>query len=60
MNVMFKHQSLNREFELSMEAQTTRNVTGKLQTVNWQIMKEQWPHLKDIPFPSTGGKKKIY
>lgn len=57
MNVGFILQSTSRNLEIPMT--TVREVTGKLEPVNWREMKDQWAHLKDIGFPSLSKKGKV-
>lgn len=53
MTVNFKLQNVSRDLNLHMGAQTTRNVTGKLQSIDWNKCAKQWPHLKDIKLPKS-------
>ena len=57
--VNFTLESENRNTYLEMEAQTMRNVTGKLKPVNWRKNAEKWSHLQGIRFPAMSKKSKI-
>ena len=41
--VNFILQNENRNMALSMQAQTTRNVTGKLKPIDWKQNSQKWP-----------------
>ena len=43
----------------SDENSNAKNKSGKLESTNWLQIRDQWKHLRDIPFPKLGKKSKI-
>ncbi|XP_052771184.1 uncharacterized protein LOC128210870 [Mya arenaria] len=44
-------ESLNGHVNMNVDANTTRNVTGTLKTINWNEEGQNYPHLHGIKFP---------
>ena len=40
-------------------AKTSNNICGGMKPTNWLQIKDQWKHLRDIPFPKLGKRSKI-
>ena len=40
-------------------AKTSQNICGGMKPTNWLQIKDQWKHLRDIPFPKLGKGSKI-
>ena len=57
--VSFLIQSESGNLTMSMEAQTTKNVTGRLKPIDWQRNSQRWNHLRGINFPKLGKKSKV-
>ena len=38
---------------MKLNAYTVNKVTGDMPIVDWNHYKEQWPHLRNINFPSS-------
>ena len=49
-------QSLNGNVSMTINAYTVNKVTGNMPVVDWNRYKEQWPHLRNIDFPSSSEK----
>ena len=59
MTVQFSLHSLNGQVNMLVEANTTRNVTGKLQVIDWNEKARQFEHLKGIQFPYQQHRGKV-
>ena len=59
MTVQFSLHSLNGQVNMSVEANTTRNVTGKLQVIDWNEKARKFEHLKGIQFPYQQHRAKV-
>lgn len=59
MNVTFQIQSVDKLLTMDIEAQTTKNVTGKLKPTDWFKYSKDWPHLTNIKFHPLKRKHKV-
>ena len=46
-------QSVTGSVSMKVNAYTVNKVTGNMPVVDWNRYKEQWPHLRNIDFPSS-------
>ena len=51
-------ESLDGRLDTVIVARTTNNICGGMKPTNWQQIKDQWKHLRDIPFPKLGKRSK--
>ncbi|XP_052820245.1 uncharacterized protein LOC128246077 [Mya arenaria] len=49
----------SKNFEIEMTVQTTKNVTGRLQAIDWNRNAKKWSHLQGINFPRIGKRSKV-
>ena len=52
-------QSVDGSVKTSVALLTSDRPTGRMKPVDWQCMRQQWPHLLNIPFPALGRKPYI-
>ena len=52
-------ESLDGNFRSRISCWAKKNVTGRLQSVNWLREKHKWIHLKDIPFQEIAKPEKV-
>ena len=52
-------ESLGGRVDTIIVAKTSNNICGGMKPTNWQQIKDQWKHLRDIPFPKLGKRSKI-
>ena len=51
--------SLDGRVDTVIVAKTSNNICGGMKPTNWLQIKDQWKHLRDIPFPKLGKRSKI-
>ena len=51
--------SLDGQVVTVIVAKTSNNICGGMKPTNWLQIKDQWKHLRNIPFPALGKKSKI-
>ena len=51
--------SLDGRVNTVIVAKTSNNICGGMKPTNWLQIKDQWKHLRDIPFPKVGKRSKI-
>ncbi|KAH3693016.1 hypothetical protein DPMN_193353 [Dreissena polymorpha] len=59
MSVSLNIESLNGQENIEIEASVLDNVTGSLQTIDWNKQTSVWPHLKGIHFPNIKENSKV-
>ena len=52
-------ESLGGRVDTIIVAKTSNNICGGMKPTNWQQIKDQWKHLRNIPFPKLGKRSKI-
>ena len=52
-------ESLDGRVDTVIVAKTSNNICGGMKPTNWLQIKDQWKHLRDIPFPKLGKRSKI-
>ena len=52
-------ESLDGQVDTVIVVKTTQNICGGMKPTNWLQIKDQWKHLRDIPFPKLGKRSKI-
>ena len=52
-------ESLDGQVNTVIIAKTSNNICGGMKPTNWLQIKDQWKHLRDIPFPKLGKRSKI-
>ena len=52
-------ESLDGRVDTVIVAKTSDNICGGIKRTNWLQIKDQWKHLRDIPFPKLGKRSKI-
>ena len=52
-------ESLDVRVNTVIVAKTSNKVCGRMKPTNWLQIKDQWNHLRDIPFPKLGKRSKI-
>ena len=55
----FGLESLDGWVDTVLVAKTSNNICGRMKPTNWLQIKDQWKHLRDIPFPKLGKRSKI-
>ena len=59
MPVTFVLKSLDGSICATVTAKTTEEVTGDMETINWNQYSSAWDHLRGIKFPTSGKKKTV-
>ena len=52
-------ESLDGRVDTVMVAKTSHSICGGMKPNNWLEIRDQWKHLKNIPFPKLGKRSKI-
>ena len=52
-------ESLDGRVDKAIVVKTSNNICGRMIPTNWLQIKDQWKHLRDIPFPKLGKRSKI-
>ena len=52
-------ESRDGQVDTVIVAETSNNICGGMKPTNWLQIKDQWKHLRDIPFPKLGKRSKI-
>ena len=52
-------ESVDGPVDTVIVAKTSQNICGGMKPTNWLQIKDQWKHLRDIPFPKLGKRSKI-
>ena len=52
-------ESLGGRVDTIIVAKTSNNICVGMKPTNWLQIKDQWKHLRDIPFPKLGKRSKI-
>ena len=52
-------ESLDGRVDTVIVAKTSNNICGGMKPTNWPQIKDQWKHLRDIPFPKLAKRSKI-
>ena len=52
-------ESLDDRVDTVIVTKTSNNICGGMKPTNWLQIKDQWKHLRDIPFPKLGKRSKI-
>ena len=52
-------ESLDGRVDTVIVAKISNNICGVMKPTNWLQIKDQWKHLRDIPFPKLGKRSKI-
>ena len=52
-------ESVDGRVDTVIVAKTSNNICGGMKPTNWLQIKDQWKHLRDIPFPKLGKRSKI-
>ena len=55
----FGLESLDGWVDTVLVAKTSNNICGRMKPTDWLQIKDQWKHLRDIPFPKLGKRSKI-
>lgn len=59
MNVSFGLKSLNGQVDITIDANSTKDVTGSLKTINWNEQGREYSHLRGIKFPYMQNRTKV-
>ena len=51
--------NLKGDFRKEIQALTIKDITGNLAVIDWKNKKDDWGHLKEIPFPTMGKRKGV-
>ena len=52
-------ESLDGRVDTVIVPKISNNICGVMKPTNWLQIKDQWKHLRDIPFPKLGKRSKI-
>ena len=52
-------ESLDVQVDTVIVAKTSNNICGGMKPTNWLRIKDQWKHLRDIPFSKLGKRCKM-
>ena len=52
-------ESLDGRVDTVIVAKTSHSICGSMKPTNWLEIRDQWKHLKNIPFPKLGKRSKI-
>ena len=52
-------ESLDGPVDTVIVAKTSNSICGGMKLNNWLQIKDQWKHLRDLPFPKLGKRSKI-